>query len=366
MAIDPAVTFGPDADETGIVVAGLAADGKAYVLDDLSGKYPPVEWATRAINAYRAHSADRIIAEVNNGGALVETTLRSVDPGIPFKAVHASRGKLTRAEPVSALYEQRRVHHVGSFAKLEDQMSSYDGSREGGSPDRLDALCWGLTELMLGEPEGGTFRAAAFLERPSVESAPVPVAVPVAVRYVMAVAAADASGDNVGVVYVAAGGVIPAQQRFAPMLTVLDWGLYELVDGAIPFEEVHGRLQGYHAACRYSGQIPTLVGCAEGVCAVILSRAAALGRRTIDVLTSGFTVPRTLEERVLGASKRLHSGAVRFATEAAERVATHQGVSKNHLFAHLSSYRTGTAPTSPLVLLDALALAVLLADDGKA
>jgi predicted phage terminase large subunit-like protein len=155
VAIDPAVTFGPDADETGVLVVALAAAGHAYVIDDLSGRYPPEAWARIAIAAYRRYCADRIVAEVNNGGSLVESVLRSVDPNIPFTAVHASRGKLTRAEPVSALYEQGKVHHVGMFGPLEDQLTSYDGSRTDASPDRLDALVWGITELMLGEPAGG-------------------------------------------------------------------------------------------------------------------------------------------------------------------------------------------------------------------
>ena len=142
---------------------GRAVDGQAYVLDDLSGRFPPIEWAQRAINAYREYRGDRVVAEVNQGGSLVETTLRSVDPGIPFRAVHASRGKMVRAEPVSALYEQGKVHHVGVFGPLEDQLTSYDGQRVGASPDRLDALVWSLTELMLGEPLGGYFKLAALL-----------------------------------------------------------------------------------------------------------------------------------------------------------------------------------------------------------
>jgi phage terminase large subunit-like protein len=114
VAIDPAVSTGPDSAETGIVVAGLGADGIGYVLADLSGKLRPEEWAGRAITAFRAHAADRIIGEANNGGDLVEATLRAVDAGVPFRAVSASRGKRVRAEPVAALYEQGRVRHVAN------------------------------------------------------------------------------------------------------------------------------------------------------------------------------------------------------------------------------------------------------------
>jgi phage terminase large subunit-like protein len=151
VAIDPAVSTGPDSAETGIVVAGIGADGIGYVLADLSGKLRPEEWAGRAIAAFRAHAADRIIGEVNNGGDLVEATLRAVDASVPFRAVSASRGKRVRAEPVAALYEQGRIRHVGALALLEDQMVGWQPATATASPDRVDALVWALTELMLGE-----------------------------------------------------------------------------------------------------------------------------------------------------------------------------------------------------------------------
>ncbi|WGD51224.1 hypothetical protein QA641_38005 [Bradyrhizobium sp. CB1650] len=122
VAIDPAVSNNEGSDETGIIVAGVARDGQVYVLEDGSGRYAPHEWAAKAIDLYRSYKADRILAEVNNGGAMVEATIRALDPRVSFKAVHASRGKVVRAEPIAALYEQRNVHHVGGFAVLEDQM----------------------------------------------------------------------------------------------------------------------------------------------------------------------------------------------------------------------------------------------------
>jgi predicted phage terminase large subunit-like protein len=153
VAIDPAVTSGEDADETGIVVVGKDAAGHGHVLSDVSGRYLPPEWARAAIGAYRTHQADRIVAEVNNGGEMVEATIRMVDPNVPFTAVRASRGKVTRAEPVAALYEQGRIHHVGAFPELEDQMcaftTDFDRARAGYSPDRVDALVWALTELLV-------------------------------------------------------------------------------------------------------------------------------------------------------------------------------------------------------------------------
>ena len=148
VAIDPAVTSGEDADETGILVVGLGANGHGYVLEDGSGRYSPGDWASRAITLYRRHRADRIVAEVNNGGEMVGHTLSTAAANLPYTAVHASRGKRTRAEPIASLYEQHRVHHVGSFPELEDQLCAWDAGDGSKSPDRLDALVWGLSELL--------------------------------------------------------------------------------------------------------------------------------------------------------------------------------------------------------------------------
>jgi phage terminase large subunit-like protein len=149
VAIDPATTSGEDSDETGIVVAGRGVDDHAYVLRDLSCRLSSNGWGNRAINAYREFRADRIVAEVNNGGDLVEDVIRVIDRNVSYRAVHASRGKVVRAEPISALYEQKRVHHVGLFAELETQMCSFVPDNFDGSPDRVDALVWALTELMV-------------------------------------------------------------------------------------------------------------------------------------------------------------------------------------------------------------------------
>ena len=155
VAVDPPVTSGENADECGIIVAGVDADGEGYILADHSSQGDkPREWARRAVAAYEMFSADYIVAEVNNGGEMIAEIIRQIDPAIPVKEVRATRGKFTRAEPISALYEQRRVHHVGSFPKLEDQMCSmtpdFDPAKAGYSPDRLDALVWALTKLMTG------------------------------------------------------------------------------------------------------------------------------------------------------------------------------------------------------------------------
>jgi hypothetical protein len=162
VAIDPAASSHEGSDETGIIVAGRDDRGHGYVLADLSGKYQPHDWAKIAITAYRQHGADRIVAEVNNGGEMVEATLRTIDANVPFTAVHASRGKFARAEPVSALYEQNRCHHVGvPFERLEEQLTSFTPDMDrgkSGSPDRADAMIWAFHDLLVArEPYAGLF-----------------------------------------------------------------------------------------------------------------------------------------------------------------------------------------------------------------
>jgi predicted phage terminase large subunit-like protein len=146
VAVDPAMTSDPDSDETGIIVAGEGEDGHGYILEDLSARLTPLLAMKTAIRAWREHQADCIVAEVNNGGDFVRDLLRNVDPQVPYKAIRASRGKAVRAQPVSALYEQGKIHHVGCFPDLEDQLCLWvPESLE--SPDRLDACVWAVSEL---------------------------------------------------------------------------------------------------------------------------------------------------------------------------------------------------------------------------
>jgi Uncharacterized conserved protein len=147
VGVDPEASSDASAAETGIVAAGLGVDGHGYVLEDASLQASPAVWATAVVTAYYKFRADRVIGEVNNGGDMVGHTISTVDANVAFKAVYASRGKQTRAEPIAALYEQGRVHHVGMFAELEDQMCTWVPGMK--SPDRMDALVWALTELML-------------------------------------------------------------------------------------------------------------------------------------------------------------------------------------------------------------------------
>jgi phage terminase large subunit-like protein len=152
VAVDPPVTANTGSDSCGIVVAGIALDGRAVILADrtIQGRTPDT-WARAAVQAYHDFEADRLVAEVNQGGDLVVSVIHQVDPSVPVHKVRATRGKWLRAEPVAQLYAEGRVAHYGTFPELERQMCDFatDGLSEGRSPDRLDALVWALTELML-------------------------------------------------------------------------------------------------------------------------------------------------------------------------------------------------------------------------
>ncbi|QLG12478.1 DNA-packaging protein [Deinococcus sp. D7000] len=151
VAVDPQASQSDESAETGIVVAGLGTDGQGYVMGDLSLSGSPTEWATVAVDAYRHHQADAVVPEKNNGGDMVVSTIEAVDKSVNVTPVWASRGKQTRAEPISTLYEKNRIHHVGAFADLEGQMTTWVPGMK--SPDRMDALVWALTELMIGEEQ---------------------------------------------------------------------------------------------------------------------------------------------------------------------------------------------------------------------
>jgi len=149
IAVDPEATANEKSSETGIVAIGISADGHGWLLGDDSLRASPDEWGNAVVTAYHKYNADRIIGEVNNGGDMIEYVIKTVDPNVSYKSVRASRGKYIRAEPVAALYEQGKIHHIGNFPDLEDQLCEWVPGEK--SPDRLDALVWGVTELMLDE-----------------------------------------------------------------------------------------------------------------------------------------------------------------------------------------------------------------------
>jgi len=156
VAIDPAGSAKKTADEAGIIVAGISDRGgrserQGFLLEDLTGRYSPRDMIARAIAAYHHWGADRLVAEDNFGGQMIHDLVTLTDPTVAYRSVHASRGKIVRAEPVAALYEQGRIHHVGLFRELEDEMCSYAPLLSTISPGRMDALVWAITDLMLGE-----------------------------------------------------------------------------------------------------------------------------------------------------------------------------------------------------------------------
>jgi Terminase RNaseH-like domain len=152
IAVDPSGGDKDRNDEVGLIAAGMDAQKHGYVLEDRSGRYTPEGWAREAIALYRKWQADRIVAEANFGGAMVESTIRVVDRSAPVKLVHASRGKQARAEPVAALYESGRMHHVGTFIGLEDEMVTWVPLISKDSPNRVDGLVWAATELLVDGP----------------------------------------------------------------------------------------------------------------------------------------------------------------------------------------------------------------------
>ena len=157
IGVDPEVSDTEKSAETGIIAAGIDIIGHGYILGDNTTKGSPDKWGNEVITAYYKYRADRIIGEVNNGGDMVGYVIRTIDKNVSFKAVHASKGKYTRAEPVAALYEQRRIHHVGNFPDLEDQLCEWVPGEK--SPDRMDGLVWAITELILGEEPDPNFFA---------------------------------------------------------------------------------------------------------------------------------------------------------------------------------------------------------------
>jgi phage terminase large subunit-like protein len=194
VAIDSAGS--EEGDETGIIAAGVDDEGHGWILADASGQYQPTDWARRAIEIYDRLQADRIVAETNFGGGMVEATIRAIDRNVPFRAVTASRGKVARAEPIAALYEQGRVHHLGSgFPELEDQMSgfasNFDRRAAGFSPGRVDALVWALTDLMT-DP----FKGQGIFEFYRMRYEGIPIGRPRAPREVPDAGAIQAVIDN--------------------------------------------------------------------------------------------------------------------------------------------------------------------------
>ena len=361
VAIDPAGSSEEGADLTGIVVAGMGQDGHAYVLEDLSGRYAPTEWARRALGAFHVWKADRIVAEVNFGGAMVQATIEAVDPTAPVKPITSSRGKRLRAEPIAALFEQRKAHMVGSLPELEDQCCRFtaDWTRaRDGSPDRVDAMVFALTELALGLPVGGMFREHSLL------AAGEPVELPrhpnVVYAAIASAAALDPEHEGVGVVYF---GYSQHGQTEYP-LYVLGWDLAPTERALDPawLEGVFGRLEALRLEVgALSGRIAAYID--PGAIGGALLKIAA--ERRLDAVDVAENMPPDLPGRATAAARFVGSGSVKLTRQAAEHAVVHHGVRRNHLLAEVLGYQVTQVPGAD-ALVSAFAVGVVLGLEGSA
>jgi phage terminase large subunit-like protein len=343
VAIDPAGSSEEGADETGIVVAGLGQDGQGYVLEDLSGRYDPPGWARRAIGAYHVWKADRIVCETNYGGEMVKATIEAIDASVPVSTISSSRGKVLRAEPIATFFEQRKAHMVGSHPELEDQScrftSDWTRSRDG-SPDRVDAMVFALTELMLGLPRGGYIRPEALLA-PAADSSAGPVEFPAMASGLFAIVAAgidpDASDDIAVVVF---AYWLHGEGR-APIV-VLDWEVDtlspDLMHAWAP--AVAERLAELRREIKVPGVGSPIALEPQGIGMTLYQDAQhahpveLLGTSSAEHELTQMPLP----QRVLSASGHVNAGRVRISRYAHEKVTTHRGVTRNHLLHAIAAF----------------------------
>ena len=343
IGVDPAGSSAEGADLTGIVACGLGADGEGYVLADLSKRGTPREWASAAIAAYHSLKADKVVIERNYGGEMARATLASVDPAVPVKEVTSSRGKVLRAEPIGSIFEQRRAHIVGMLPELEDQMCSFtsdwDRARDG-SPDRVDALTFALTDLMLTEKPGGYIKTDALLA-PAPEAAPVPVDLPKFANGIFALVTAGidpAAPDDIAVVFFSfwlhGEGLQP--------LTVLDWDIDVLTPEVMSLwaPAVLERVEELKQKVKVLSMTPPIAIEPAGLGGTLYQDASAahpvelLGQSPAERTMMEMPLP----QRVLSASAHVNAGRVRIAREAYEKTTTHRGVTRNHLLHALAGF----------------------------
>lgn len=352
VAIDPGGSGEDGHDETGIVVCGLGQDGHGYVLEDLSGRYAPTDWARRALGAYHVWKADRLVAEQNYGGQMVTSTIESVDPTIPVKAITSSRGKVLRAEPIAAYFAQGRAHMVGSHPELEDQCCRFTAdwlrSRDG-SPDRVDAMVFALTELMLGQPVGGFFRESSLL----VNGEPIDeLQRP---NHVFAVACSslkvEAESDGVGVVFFA------RTKHYGHPLIVLDWDLVQF-DGSSPrVSDLRDRLKTLCTETR-------AIHGSAGIWISPTPIGAALIHQGGDDLYEMPEWEGDLPARAAAAGRFVGAGDVKITRPAHEKLSAFRGVTRNHLLAQVLGFTLGKDPEAG-ELLEAFVIGVRLALEDR-
>jgi phage terminase large subunit-like protein len=365
VGIDPSGSAGENADECGIVVSGLGVDSELYVLADLSGRMSPTEWARRAIGAFHYYKADRIVAETNYGGAMVLSTITAIDPGVPVKAITSSRGKVLRAEPISAIWEQGHGHLVGSnFAELQDEMTSFttDWDRSRGSPNRVDALVFSAAELTSGAAPGGFFSESALLCNGE------PDVVPPCVQNLFGVlATSERPGAAVAFMIF---GTSPSD--VAPRLHLIDWALAEM-DEALTVEWLGAC---YASLLEFAKEWRALSGPLE-----IFVESDDFGMAAFDLCwfhmeTAGVAINLSkierrrkqpipsLDERVESCRAKINGCSVKLSKTAFEREAAFRSAAGNHLLVQLRKFDPA-ARDQPVELIVGLCMGVgLWSGDG--
>jgi predicted phage terminase large subunit-like protein len=359
IGIDPAGSTTEGADVTGIIAAAIGADGEAYVIADLSGRYAPTDWARRSIACYHSLKADKIVIERNFGGDMAKATLASIDAGVPVKEVNSSRGKVLRAEPIASLFEQRRAHLVGTFPELEDQMaaftSDWDRARDG-SPDRVDAMVFALTELMLGQPQGGFFRERSLLTNGEpVDDMPIP-------RGCFAVIGCPGKAtpqDAVSVVYF-------ALHLEARPLYLIDWELHEIDGDSLDnlLTAISARLDTLRAGCRCTNPLGGIWIEESAIDSALLGQGVERGH-DVHNLDERLMLPSDLIGRANAAARFISTGKhIKITRPAHDKQATFRGVTRNHFMAQFLGFSGIETPNEPSELFNALCVAAIITFGG--
>jgi phage terminase large subunit-like protein len=366
IGIDPAGSSEDGADETGVIACARGRDGHAYTIADYSGRFTPVEWARVAVRAFHALRADRIAVERNFGGDMVLANIAAVDPAVPVKAITSSRGKVLRAEPIASIFEQGRAHLVGDLSALEDQMSSFtaDWNRaRDGSPDRVDAMVFALTELMLGEAPGGFIKPDALLapiETGSAVRAPIEQPRVLDGLFASVAAGVGPEPDSVGVIFF---GIDVCGNAPAP-LVVLDWSLFAVEDWTLQqtFPWLAGKFRDLTGEIQFIGaKTGARVGATllepQGLGAILYETGTLAGYEP-DLIENEAHLKMTPAQRAVAAAAFVGS-QVLVTRPAHEGVLEHRGVTRNHFLHAIADFGVGKPPEQASPLLIAFANGVL-------
>ena len=364
IGVDPAGSTSEWADQTGILACALGHDSHLYILEDASGSYTPSQWAQVVVDLYHRHRADRVCVERNYGGDMCEAVIRSADPSVAIKTVTSSRGKILRAEPIAALWEQKRAHVVGSMPALEDQACNFthtwDRARDG-SPDRLDAMIFGATELMSGAAPGAYFNGTALLAADGQPEAQPPVT-----QEVFGVlCTTPRTGSAVGFLVVATN-----PSDLPPRFHVLDWKLTE-TDQALDvawlsaaYARVRELAKDWNAL-----SAPGIMiegddfgeACFDLAWMHMQTTGAAINLCKIE-RRRGEPIP-TLDQRVEACRAKINSGTVKIARCAFERQEAFRSANANHFMTQVLTFRP-EAREAPVELVTALCIGVSLWGGG--